>query len=284
MKGYFKFNRLEKYGVITLMTVILVFIFLLNVNLSPKELPDELFVHKDSLSYIVIKDKKEQNLVEVEKKTSQTKKKISFFDPNDLSKDDWVNLGFSNKQAESILNYKIKIGGFKSKKDVQSSYVVSEYMYEKIEPFIVFKKNKEELFNEESKKEIAGIRIELNAATKEDLITIKWIGPYYADRIIDWRSRTGGFVNINQVDELGLPEEAYNSIIENTTINPEMVKKTNVNMASKNDLKKIPFTNWRVVAEILKSRDQAKIENLDFLTEEMISLEDKKMLSKYLSF
>lgn len=45
----------------------------------------------------------------------------------------------------------------------------------------------------------ASLRINLNTATIEQLITLPGIGPSYADRIIEWRNKNGNFTSIEQL-------------------------------------------------------------------------------------
>ena len=65
------------------------------------------------------------------------RKKESFrFDPNTVSIDDLMRLGFSLKQAQSIDNYRKKGGRFRRKEDFAKSYVVADSVYRRLEPYI----------------------------------------------------------------------------------------------------------------------------------------------------
>ncbi|MDX9704162.1 MAG: helix-hairpin-helix domain-containing protein [Weeksellaceae bacterium] len=62
---------------------------------------------------------------------------LSNFNPNSLSKEEWMELGFSEKQAGSILKYKYSLGGnFSSKEEIKNCYVISEKKFSELEPFI----------------------------------------------------------------------------------------------------------------------------------------------------
>ena len=69
-------------------------------------------------------------------------KKLNYFNPNKLDAKGWENLGFSSKQALSILKYKNKIlkGSFKKPEDLQACYVVSDFMYNRLKPYMRIKK------------------------------------------------------------------------------------------------------------------------------------------------
>lgn len=52
----------------------------------------------------------------------------------------WVRLGFSKKQAASILRYREKSGGFRNKEHFRRCYVVSEEAYTRLAPYLLFQK------------------------------------------------------------------------------------------------------------------------------------------------
>ena len=59
------------------------------------------------------------------------------FDPNTICPDSLCLLGFSQKQAESIVKYRNKGGKFHKKEDFARMYVVSEEKYAELEPYIL---------------------------------------------------------------------------------------------------------------------------------------------------
>lgn len=60
------------------------------------------------------------------------------FNPDTLSAKGWVKLGFSPKEATSILKYKKMVGGFDSPETIKKSYVISNEAYERLLPHMVF--------------------------------------------------------------------------------------------------------------------------------------------------
>src|SRR5690606_17545759 len=70
------------------------------------------------------------------------KVQLTEFNPNDLSEEDWMNLGFSERQVATILKYKSVVGGnFKSKEQFKKCYAVSEEKYQELEPYILLPSN-----------------------------------------------------------------------------------------------------------------------------------------------
>jgi competence protein ComEA len=58
------------------------------------------------------------------------------FDPNKIGVEDWVRLGFTEKQALSIEKYKASGGKFYRPQDLMRLYVMDEEHYYKLKPFV----------------------------------------------------------------------------------------------------------------------------------------------------
>jgi hypothetical protein len=58
------------------------------------------------------------------------------FDPNKIGVDDWVKLGFTEKQAQSIEKYKSKGGKFYKASDLMRLYAMDEEHYLKLVPYV----------------------------------------------------------------------------------------------------------------------------------------------------
>lgn len=102
------------------------------------------------------------------------------FDPNTVSREELVRLGFSEKQAQVIENYRNKGGKYYSPADFAKMYVVDSAAYERLKPFIKIRK------------------LDLNTADSLALIGLRGIGPYYAHKIIEYRRRLGGVFTSKQ--------------------------------------------------------------------------------------
>ena len=58
---------------------------------------------------------------------------------NNLNVEDWVKLGFTEKQANTILNFKRSLGGkFKDANTLKKSYAISEEKFKELEPHLIF--------------------------------------------------------------------------------------------------------------------------------------------------
>lgn len=284
MKDYFNFNRREKIGVVALGAVIMVLVVLMNVGYRTY-LPDPFDVNPEDFEYFTLRNEKDT----VVKGMATDKESWTVFDPNTAPLETWLSFGFSQKQSESILNYRENYGPFQSKEDVQKLYVISDEKFLEIEPFILIKEDpKPNKINEQRyyfKKEKPVIeKIALNLATQVDLEALPGIGVTYAERILKFRKRLGGFAHPDQINELYISDEAKAVLKENVTIDPLQVVKVNINTATKSQIKRLPYVNWEVTALILKEREKRALSDLDFIPVQLISVAQKEILLFYLNF
>ncbi|MBR4775391.1 MAG: helix-hairpin-helix domain-containing protein [Bacteroidales bacterium] len=106
------------------------------------------------------------------------------FNPNTVSIEDLQRLGFSEKQAQSIDNYRQKGGRFRRKADFAKSYVVADSVYERLAPFIDIP------------------RLDINKADSVALLDLPGIGPYFAGKVVQYRTKLGGYSTVEQLTEI----------------------------------------------------------------------------------
>ena len=126
----------------------------------------------------------------------QTRRVESFrFNPNTVSLEDLVRLGFSEKQAQSIDNYRRKGGRFRRPSDFARSYVVSDSVFARLEHYITIPKT------------------DINRADSAALDALPGIGPWFAARIIEYRQRLGGYSYKEQLlDIYNFDQEKYDGL------------------------------------------------------------------------
>lgn len=117
------------------------------------------------------------------------------FDPNSVSVEDLMRLGFSEKQALSIDNYRAKGGRFRRKSDFAKSYVVADSVYRRLEPYIRVPK------------------VDINTADSAMFDALPGIGPYYAAKMEEYRGRLGGYSFPEQLlDIYNFGEERFDGL------------------------------------------------------------------------
>ncbi len=119
------------------------------------------------------------------------------FNPNTVSLDELVRLGFSEKQAQSIVNYREKGGRFRRKSDFAKSYVVADSVFKRLEPYIVIPK------------------LDINAADSAAFDELPGIGGYFAGKMVEYRRRLGGYSCTQQLmDIYHFDEEKYSRLAD----------------------------------------------------------------------
>ena len=106
------------------------------------------------------------------------------FNPNTVSLEDLQRLGFSQRQAQSIVNYREKGGRFARAEDFGKSYVVSDSVFRRLRPFIRIPK------------------LDINSADSAAFDDLPGIGPYYASQIVKYRTLLGGYASTEQLMDL----------------------------------------------------------------------------------
>lgn len=79
------------------------------------------------------------------------KSKFKKANPNDLDINGWINFGFSDKQAKSILKYKNSLPkkSFENIAQIKAAYVISDWKFNQIKPYLILpKRSNKSVLNE----------------------------------------------------------------------------------------------------------------------------------------
>ena len=126
------------------------------------------------------------------------------FNPNTASHEDFIRLGFSEKQAQSIINYREKGGSYRRKEDFAKSFVVSDSIYRRLEQYI----------------EIP--LLDLNLADSAAFDALPGIGGWFASKMVEYRKALGGYSYKEQLlDIYKFTEEKYLALEDLITVSPE---------------------------------------------------------------
>lgn len=128
------------------------------------------------------------------------------FNPNTVSVEDLCRLGFSPKQARSIENYRNKGGKFRRKGDFARSFVVSDSVYVRLEPYIDIP------------------LLDLNTADSAALDALPGIGGWFAARILEHRDALHGFSYKEQLMDIrNFDQEKFDGLSDLVTVSVEYV-------------------------------------------------------------
>ena len=193
---------------------------------------------------------------------SYTPKKVErfVFDPNTADSTQLLRLGLQPWQVKNIYKYRAAGGIYREPLDFAKVYGLTVKQYRELEPYIRISSDYlpastlvkgRENFSQNVTKDSATYQrpikiketehIVLNTADTTSLVTIPGIGPYYARKIVQYGNRLGGYVSVDQLDEIeDFPTEAKKYLV----INNPAPKKLNVNQLSLNELKRHPYINF----------------------------------------
>lgn len=140
----------------------------------------------------------------VRNKTPRRHVETFHFNPNTVSVEDLCRLGFSLKQAQSIDNYRKKGGRFRRRSDFAKSYVVSDSIYSRLEPYIDIPLT------------------DLNLADSAAFDALPGIGGWFAKRMIAYRKALGGYSYKEQLMDIPrFDEDKYMALEDLVTIEEE---------------------------------------------------------------
>lgn len=201
------------------------------------------------------------------------------FDPNTADSTALLRLGLQPWQVRNIYKYRAAGGIYRKPSDFARLYGLTVKQYRELEPYIrisadyapastlVKNEAQAERFERDTLrypvKLKAGQHIDLNTADTSQLKKVPGIGSGFARAIIGHGERLGGFVSLDQLDEInGFPEEAK-AYFE---LRPHQVRKLNVNTLSLNDLKRHPYMGfYRARAIVDYRRLHGSIRSVDEL-------------------
>ncbi len=197
-----------------------------------RDCPDTVFVYREEKAGAAVADKIESSVVERRNashspRVTAVRSSVPFrsvenfrFDPNTVSEEDLCRLGFSPKQARSIANYRAKGGRFRRKGDFAKSFVVSDSIYRRLEPYIDIP------------------LIDVNTADSAAFDSLPGIGGWFASRIVSHRKALGGYSNLEQLMDIkGLDRDKFEGLRDLVTISEESIT---------------PYPIWNLPADSLK--------------------------------
>ena len=133
-------------------------------------------------------------------------------------------------------------------------------------------------------KQIPSEPLDINTADSMMLVNLPGIGPYYASRILSYRSRLGGYTSTAQLLEInGLPDSLMKWFFISDTV---ALDRISVNSWTLSELRRHPYVNFyqaRAIVEYRRERGKIKgPEQLSFMDE--FTDQDLIRLEPYLDF
>ena len=223
--------------------------------------------------------------------------KIYLFNPNFITDYKGYKLGMSIKEIDRLLAFRKKNKFVNSAQEFQDITKVSDALLHEIAPFFKFPdwvntKKESNKFKKYTNSAFAQkekiVVIDMNRATKEDLIKIYGIGEAISLRILKQKEALGGFVSMEQMQDVwGLSSEVIENLNAHFKIMtvPEF-KKIDINNASLKELSQFYYFRYALAKEIVTYRSmKGDFNNIEDLTKiKGFPVDKAKIIDLYLDF
>lgn len=192
-----------------------------------------------------------------------------FFDPNTADSAQLRRLGLRTWQIRNIYKYRAAGGIYREKTDFARLYGLTVKEYRELEPYIRISsdylpaatlvkesasataKHDTTFVHHYPQKIAETAHVVLNTADTTELMTVPGIGPYFARKIVQYGQRLGGYVNVDQLDEIeNFPAESKRFLV----VEGATPQKLNVNKLTLNELKRHPYINFYQAKDITDYR------------------------------
>jgi DNA uptake protein ComE-like DNA-binding protein len=199
--------------------------------------------------------------------------KIYPFNPNYITDYKGSKLGMSIEEIDRLLNFRKTNQYVNSALEFQKVTQVSDSLLNAISPYFKFpdwvNKSKAKSYKPFEKKIEKLVPLDINLATKEDLIKIYGIGPALSDRILKQKELFGGFVSMKQMDDVwGLSPEVIENLNKHFKIaSSPKIKKIDINNSSIKELLLFPYFKYALAKAIVTYRSMnGDFKNFEDLT------------------
>ena len=250
----FGYNRREKRATLTLL-VFLVILFIIRFISLPREKPvivvtiDEGSGRSDSVTV-----------------PAESSTQLYAFNPNTVTREGLLKLGFTSRQASTLISYRNSGARFRKAEDLGKVYGISTEMVNKLTPYVIIEDDKNipvyyghsdsVRVKERTGTVTEACLLELNSCSREDLLKLPGIGEVLSERIIRFRDLLGGFVSTEQLDEVyGIDTSLVGILLGMVYVNTDSVKKISIDTCGYRRLARHPYIGPAAARSILKYRE-----------------------------
>jgi len=204
----------------------------------------------------------QQKYIDSLKFQQQAKKAIvNPFNPNFITDFKGYKLGMSVEEIDRLLAFRNQNKFVNSAAEFQKVTKVSDSLLHAISPYFKFpdwvtsKRGYPSSFIKKDylKDKKQPVLIDINLATKEDLMAVYGIGDKISDRILEQKGKLGAFVSMEQMQDIwGLAPEVVEKLKVSFAVKATpTLKKININAASVKELSMFPFFRYSLAKEIV---------------------------------
>ena len=249
VRSQFIFNKSQRTGIFFLVLIILILLFVFHfVDFNEESVFDL------NSKEVVQLQRNLDSIRDAEKRSNQ--ETVYRFNPNFIDDYKGYLLGMTTEEIDRLIAYRKTGSWINSSADFQKITRVSDSLLDILTPLFKFPEwvstNKENRAFKQKTKLTNEQKLDINAATKEQLEVIYGIGNALSKRIIDYRTSLGGFSSDVQLYHVyGLREEVVNRLLSEFTVRtPKYINKMDANKVSASDLSTIPGISFELAKGI----------------------------------
>lgn len=252
-KFRFGYNKGDRNGIFIFCLILIIGIVINYVSfnsISSLQKPIEFSKLEDSIQQVVDSLKNQQRL--------KGERKIYPFNPNFITDYRGYALEMKVEEIDRLLEFRANDQWVNSKVQFQEVTQVSDEWMAKYGKYFKFP---DWVVEAESKKSASkhtkalsySDKKDLNSVTEEDLMEVSGIGETLSSRIIRYREKLGGFVDIIQLKDIyGLKADVINRLEKLITLkSPVEVEKQDINTISVIELTELPYFDYELAREVV---------------------------------
>lgn len=272
LRRLLSFGKGERIAVFTILTLIMVIFVLCLFRPFRPNTSESSLRNIDSLLQL-----REAAIKELQSKENESFAQVNElhpfpFNPNTITEEEGLKMGLTDRQVRNIINYRESGGHFYSKNDLGKLYTISESDFEQLESFIVLpdvsrsvRTNREKNKSKETKNDADAPKpikkeipiVEINSVDSATLVELPQIGSFTAGRIIAYREKLGGFIELEQLREVkGMDSTRYETVLPYLRLENVEIQKLDINRADFKTLVNHPYLNYNQVKAIVSHREK----------------------------
>ncbi len=301
LNNYFNFNKQERNGILVLCCLITL-LLIIKITL-PYWLHQNNVIVLTELKTVIdtplFSKKPFAKYTDKSKNESIINRQLFVFNPNTISYEEALELGFPAKTAHILINFRNKGGQFYKPESLKKLYGLTSQLFSELEPYILIPNHKKEFKNDSTfynktnytkptyeKKTYTKTILDINTADSLAIVYLKGVGPSFTKRIIKYRTMLGGFHSMNQLKEVyGMTDSLFISLSSQIKVDETTLTKIPINAIDFNSLRKHPYFNFQTAQAVINYKfKHGRLTETDFKNLGVFSDEKLKLILPYLIF
>lgn len=215
------------------------------------------------------------------------------FNPNTITQEEALKLGFSKKTSSTLINFRNKGGKFYKPEDLKKLYGFPSSLFEELESYVLIPNERKEFRKDtiypkktyEKKKYIREL-VDLNSADSLAIVYLRGIGPGFTKRILKYRTMLGGFHSVSQLKEVyGMTDSLFLTLSSQIKLDDNLITKIPINAIDFNSLRKHPYFNFQTAQAVINFRlKHGKLSETTIKELGVFSDEKLRLILPYLSY